>query len=110
MEQKLKFRLNQLHQFDTERRGWLALSGFVVTAVLGVIFGWNLVVQNHLIWLVVAAGLTVSVIWWYWTMKLVRHLLHSKEDEYVILSEIVKEIRQVKEDVKTLADPVDNNK
>lgn len=102
MEQRLKHHLNQLHQFDTERRGWLVLSGFVVVAVLGVIFGWNLVVQSHLIWLVVASGLTISVVWWYWTMKLVRHLINSKEDEYMILTEIVEHIHSIKEDVKKL--------
>ena len=102
MEQRLKHHLNKLHQFDTERRGWLVLSGFVVIAVLGVIFGWNLVVQSHLIWVIVSAGLTISVVWWYWTMKLVRHLISSKTDEYLILSEIIQGIQEVKQDVKNL--------
>ena len=99
---KISSHINKLHQFDSERKAWLGLSVFVIAVIVGIVFGWNLVVQNHLLWLVVAGGLTISSVWWYWTMRVVRHLINSKHDEYVILQDIVDSIAEIKKDVKNL--------
>lgn len=102
MEPKIKPHLEKLHQFDNERKGWLALSAFVVATIIGIVFGWNLVIQNHLLWLIVSGGLTISAIWWYWTMRVIRHLIQSKHDEYIILNDIVLTVQEIKENVKKL--------
>ena len=91
--------IEKLHIIDNERKGWLVLSGFVAASIIGVIFGWNMVLQNHLIWLVVSAGLVVSVTWWYWTMKLIRQMLEFKREESEVLLEVVNEIRYIKNKV-----------
>lgn len=111
MEQKLKQHLDKLHAFDDERRAWLFLSSFVILTVLGIIFTWDAIIHSKIIWLLASAGLILSVTWWYWTMRLVRHLLDSKQDEYQLLSDIVKMVKEVKENVKTLGHHnVDNSK
>jgi uncharacterized membrane protein YhaH (DUF805 family) len=102
MESRLKKHLDKLHSFDNERKGWLALSGFVVTAVIGIIFSWKTVIDYHLLWVIISGGFTLLVIWWYWTMVIVRHMIESKTSEYIILHEIIESIKEIKEDVKNL--------
>jgi hypothetical protein len=92
--------IETLQKFDQERKSWLVLSAFVAVGILGIIFGWNAVQTNHLIWVVSSLGLIIAVIWWYWTMRLIRHLIEHKIFEAVILQDIVKDIRHIKDEVK----------
>jgi ABC-type bacteriocin/lantibiotic exporter with double-glycine peptidase domain len=94
--------IKQLQNFDQERKSWLVLSAFVAVGVLGVMFGWNAVQTNHLIWVVSSLGLVVAVAWWYWTMRLIRHLIEHKIVESTILQEIVEDIRHIRDEVKNI--------
>ena len=98
----MKNHIKKLQKFDQERKSWLALSVVVAVGVLGINFGWNAVQTNHLIWVVASLGLIVAVVWWYWTMRLIRHLIESKLIESKILQEIVEDIRHIKDEVKNL--------
>jgi hypothetical protein len=102
MEKRLQKHLAHLREIDSERKYWLGISVFVVITIIGVVFNWDYVVNDKIAWLVVTLGLTITVVWWYWTMKIVRHLLESKNDEYEILNEVVCTIKEIKEDVKNL--------
>jgi ABC-type bacteriocin/lantibiotic exporter with double-glycine peptidase domain len=99
MTPKLKEHIKDLHQIDNQRKGWLFLSAFVSAAVLGIIFGWNWVNEYHLVWVFVSAGLVLAVVWWYWTMRLIRHLIQYKTTESEILQDIVADIRYIKNKV-----------
>lgn len=98
----MKKHIELLEKFDQERKSWLVLSSFVAAAIVGIIFGWNVVQTNHLIWLVSSLGLTIAVIWWYWTMRLIRHLIEHKIFESTVLQDIVEDIRHIKDEVKNL--------
>jgi len=98
----MKNHIEKLQNFDRERKSWLVLSAFVSIGAIGVIFGWNAVQTNHLIWVVSSLGLVIAVIWWYWTMRLIRHLIEHKIVESNILQELVEDIRHIKEEVKNL--------
>jgi hypothetical protein len=110
-EKTLNTHLEKLHQFDNERRGWLALSVFVITAVLGIIFNWPFIDKNHLVWAVMSVAFVTSITWWYWTMKVVRHLIESKEAEYRLLYQIVEDVQIIRAEVKeTFTNIVDKSK
>ena len=96
MEQRLQKNLNDLTNFNHERKLWLMLSFFVVASIAGIIFGWNIIYQNKLEWALGSLGCVVSVGWWYWTMRVIRHLIRHKSEEYQILSDIIIEIRSIK--------------
>ena len=98
----MKNHIEKLQNFDRERKSWLVLSAFVSIGAIGVIFGWNAVQTNHLIWVVSSLGLVIAVIWWYWTMRLIRHLIEHKIVESTILQELVEDIRHIKDEVKNL--------
>lgn len=93
----------QLSIFNNQRRWWLILSCLVVLTVSGIIFDWNHIYDsNKLLWTVVSLGLTVSVVWWYWSMKLVRTLIDYRLLESEILRDIAKSINEITQEVKNL--------
>lgn len=104
MNTRLKKHLEELRSLDAQRKGWLVLSGFVAVGVLGIIFGWNWVHQHHIVWIVVSLGLLLSVIWWYWTMRLIRQLLSHKSTEAEILNDLLTDIKDLKKDIRKSLD------
>ena len=100
MKSKIRKHIEELHIIDSQRKGWLVLSAFVATGILGVILGWNMIQKYHLVWVIVSGGLLISMIWWYWTMRLIRHLIHYKVTESEILEDIVSDIRSIKREVQ----------
>jgi ABC-type bacteriocin/lantibiotic exporter with double-glycine peptidase domain len=91
-----------LLRFDTERKFWLLVSGFVATAIIMIIYKWNDILSNHLVWIIVSSMLTVSVIWWYWTMRVVRSVLRHRHSEVEILHDLINDIKEIKTEVSKL--------
>jgi hypothetical protein len=101
----LKQHLENFKKLDRQRIIWLRLSAFVVLAVLGVLWDWNDIVQYKLGWLIGACGLIISVLWWYWTMIVIRLLIQYRAEETQILFEIVDDIKLIKKEfVKDLTE------
>lgn len=101
MENKLiNKHIEQLKKFDRQRKNWLRLSAFVVIAVLGILWDWEVIKQYRLAWWFGAAGLVISVLWWYWTMIVIRLLIEHRRDETEILYEIVRDIKEIKKDIQ----------
>jgi hypothetical protein len=102
MDKKISHHLTHLKLFDNQRKSWLVLSLFVVAAIVGIIYDWDGINQYHLLWAIASIGCTISVSWWYWTMKIIRTLIQHRQEESEILNDVVKCIREVKEDIKKL--------
>ena len=111
MDKKISRHLEHLTLFNNQRKAWLILSSFVVAVVLKVVYDWDKIQEHHLTWFIVTLGLTVSVVWWYWTMKLIRELILQRKEESEILHDIVVHIREVQNEVRKLAEAqVDRDK
>jgi len=110
MDKKLTKHLQHLQAFNNQRRAWLILSFFVILETTKIIYDWSAFEAHHLLWSVVTIGLTISIVWWYWTMKMIRQLIEHRKEESEILYEIVDTIRDIKEDVKNLPVGVDKDK
>ena len=111
MKNKLQQNISQLKQFNRQRKLWLFLSFFVISSILGIVFDWNHIQKYQLEWSLGTAGLVVAAVWWYWTMRLIRHLIEQKTTECEILTELVVEIKTIKEEVRTsLTNPIDKDK
>ena len=102
MDKKIARHLNHLKLFDNQRRSWLALSAFVVLSVGSIIWNWYKFDQSNLIWIPIVLGLTVSVVWWYWTMRLIKDLIQQRREESEILVDIISHIRLVQNEVRKL--------
>lgn len=99
MIERLKKQIDALHRINDYRKAWLFLSAFVVMTIIGIIFGWNYVSRGKFLWIASSMGLLVSMTWWYWTMRLIRHLISYKIEESKILEELVVEIQTIKKEV-----------
>jgi hypothetical protein len=102
MTTNLKSHITELEKFNKERIFWLRLSGFVAITILLTILDWTLLGQHSIHWVLVSLGLTLSVVWWYWTMKMVRTVIDHRVIEVEILSGLVTDIKEIREDVKKL--------
>jgi len=100
MKKTLEKNLSELKQFNQQRKLWLFLSLFVITSISFIIFDWNHIQQYKLEWTMGSIGVVISAAWWYWTMRIIRHLIQHKSDEYQILAELITEIKDIKEHVR----------
>jgi hypothetical protein len=103
-----------LEQINTQRRAWLYASSVVVVSAMFLIFGWDWLDNFHsksVWWVTVSAIIILSVNWWYWTMRVMLRLLHHQKMEFHIITELIVEIKDIKNEVKQLANQeVDNKK
>jgi membrane protein YdbS with pleckstrin-like domain len=97
MDSKIVNNLTDLNNLNKERIFWLRISAFVSIAVLVTIFNWQFLIQSDLIWLVVSVGLITTVIWWFWTMMIIRKLITFKIAETELLKDIVNNVQYVRE-------------
>jgi hypothetical protein len=102
MASKLNIIKQSISKLNIERKLWLALSGLVVAASFVLFLSWNTIQINHLQWVFVTLGITVSMIWWFWTMRLIRIILNHRLTEVEILQEIVNDIKDIKINVANL--------
>jgi hypothetical protein len=91
-----------LLRFDAERKFWLTISGFFAAAVIAVIYQWNDILSSHLVWITASVMLTISVIWWYWTMRVIRTILRHRHSEIEILHDLIVDIKEIKTEVSKL--------
>jgi hypothetical protein len=102
MASKLNIIKQSISKLNIERKLWLALSGLVIAASFVLFLGWNTIQINHLQWVFVTSGITVSIIWWFWAMRLIRIILNHRLVEVEILHEIVNDIKDIKINVANL--------
>jgi hypothetical protein len=98
----LKSHLSSLRSIEKQRIIWLRLSGFIAVAILAIIFNWEVIYRHHLSILVVSLGLVVSVVWWYWTMIIIRKLITARMTENKLLLQLVDDFEDLKKIIKEL--------
>ena len=105
MIQKVKDHLSSLNDINKQRQQWLKFSALIFLAAIGVIVGWNFLTQIHtaiLWWAFISTALTVCMVWWYWTMGIIRKLMSHQKESLSIITELIIEIKEIKVDVKHL--------
>ena len=100
MIKKLEAQQENIEKFERARKFWLRISFFVVVMVNGIVFSWNTSHPSGWAWLITSLGLIVSVVWWYWTMKLIRVILNSRVHELEILKDLSQDIKSIKKDLQ----------
>lgn len=100
MTAKLNTLKENIERFEHSRKFWLRISLLVVVVVNGIIWGWDKVHESRWAWILTSLGLTIGVVWWYWTMKLIRITLNHRYDEIEILKDLVSDIKSIKNDLQ----------
>ena len=99
MENQIQTQIQTLRQFEKERKLWMALSAIVIISVLGIIFDWATIYQYKLEWLVGAGGLLLTIVWWYWTMRITKELITIKIKDREILQEVIEDIKHIRKEI-----------
>lgn len=63
---------------------------------------WDNIMISHTGWIFACVAMIISSCWWYWIMRLVRISLHQRKREAEIMEKVVKDIRTIKDRIKTL--------
>lgn len=92
--------LKLLQSLNRERIFWLRISAFVVFSFFLVVFNWTEILESDLLWIIVGAGVFICILWWYWTMSIIRKLISFKTLETEIMSELITDIKAVRTDIK----------
>lgn len=100
MDNILKRHLKELVEMDRHRKMWLVLSAFVISIVMFIIIKWDYITQEHWAWFAVTFGLTLSVTWWYWTMRSIRMLINHRVEETAILHDLIVDIKDIKKNIR----------
>ncbi|MGA1049357.1 MAG: hypothetical protein ACO3UU_15230 [Minisyncoccia bacterium] len=95
----VKLILKELDTLESQRIFWLKLSGFVAVVILVVIYKWDYFISSKLEWLIISAGLTLSVIWWYWTMVIIKKLIMYKRHETEVIDQMMDSIKSIKQEI-----------
>ena len=94
-----------LDKLNDQRRLWLWASSIVFWAIIAVIFAWDWIDglnSKSIWWFIVSCMLILSINWWYWTMRVIRKLVHHQKVEYGILRSILIDLGKIKKDVREL--------
>lgn len=103
LEELVDIHQKDLNRLNNQRRLWLYASSIVFSGIIFLIFGWDWLsdLQSRTIWwVIIGLMLIISINWWYWTMKVIRIIIHYQEIEYALIKEIYKEINLVKDDLQ----------
>lgn len=99
MDRLLTNHLKNLKAFDNQRKGWLLLSAFVIVSILGILF-LPQIHPSYAIWILSSLGILLGVVWWYWTMRLIRFIIQYRIEESEILRDLVVDIKSIKTEVQ----------
>jgi uncharacterized membrane protein len=100
MDKILSHHITDLQAINKQRKYWLMLSIFVVAVISYIVFDWQALSKNNYFWIFIFSGLTVAVVWWYWTMRIVRIFIQHRQEEVKILHDLVIDIKDIKKNVK----------
>lgn len=98
MDKRLESQLFDLKKFDLQRKAWLVLSAFVMAVLLFVIFDHKHLVEHGVLWQIGILAITMSAVWWYWAMRLIRQLIQHRIAELEVLSDLHQTLVMVKKE------------
>lgn len=102
---KIKKFKKDVESLNLQRSIWLVLSAAVFVSMIAVGLSWNFLVDlhSHVVWTVVVfSGLAITIVWWYWTMVMVRKLLIHQDNVIAILIDITSDVKTIREHVSDL--------
>lgn len=112
MEPIIQKNLYRIRKFEYQRVLWVRLSFlFLVIIAFSILFYKDIVESQSIILYLGIVGfvLPLAVIWWYWTMRLIKIMLKLRQDEITILNGIVLDVKDMKEKINSLTARGNNN-
>lgn len=92
-----------LDKMSNQRIMWLYASSVVFLSIVFVIAAWDWLdsfQSKYIWWVIVSCMLVISVNWWYWTMRVIRHVIACQKIEYKLVREILAEISYIRSHIE----------
>ena len=105
MQKFLEEYSNYLKNINVQKQTWLIISIWFVILLVTLFLEWHNISEfnSPYLWALVCAGLiSISAIWWFWTMRIISTILHHIRRELVILEDIVIDVKKMKTDIEKL--------
>ncbi len=100
MDKQLINNLKNLNRLNNERIFWLKFSSLISLLAILILLTWDYLIISNAIWFVAGFAIIVTIIWWYWTMTIIRKIIGFKTIETELLGELIKDIRDLKENIR----------
>lgn len=85
-----------LKKINSQRKIWAWLSISVIAVIAVFVLDQKHIESTNIIWYFVSFGFIISVLWWYWTMRLIKFIIEYRTEETQILQDIVSDIKYIK--------------
>ena len=93
---------NDIDKLNSQRINWIILSTVLSISAISIIFFWESLVNFNSItvwWGISISGFLMTILWWYWTMSLVRKILNYQSNIIEILVEITTDVKDIRQEV-----------
>lgn len=94
--------IKKLNILSIQRKWWIRFSILVVLFVGFIYIDFITQNMNIMHWIIIGGGFFIAIIWWYWSMHLVREILNHKHYEAEILKHLVDEVKELKNSIKSI--------
>lgn len=93
-------RITILKALEAQTAAWIVLGVAAIIFYPIVFINWELIKTLQLIVPLGLAAIAGTMIWWFWTMKIVFTLLKLQREESMSLDEILKEVKAIRQEVQ----------
>lgn len=91
--------LEKLTQFNKQRISWIRFSLLVLLTVGIILTDYFLKDTSHFHYFLISSGFIIAIIWWYWTMQVVKEIINHKYYETELLKMLISDIRDIKKNL-----------
>ena len=100
MAKNIKQYIKEFEKIEKQRIAWLRLSILVAIAMLAIVLDWTYISNNQHLWFLFFLGLGLSIVWWYWTMMLVKKIIRIKQELLHLVVDLTENISNTRSEIK----------
>jgi len=93
-------RIQIISELQEQARGWIILGVGVVIFYPVIFFNWNTIERLNLLLPLGIVGISGTIVWWFWTMRIVFKLLNLRGEDTLRFDEILKELRTIRRELQ----------
>ena len=93
-------RITILKALEAQTASWIVLGLFAVLFYPIVFFNWELINRLQLVIPLGFVAIAGTMVWWFWTMKIIFTLLKLQREESMSLDEILREVKAIRLEVQ----------
>jgi hypothetical protein len=93
-------RIQIISELQEQARGWVVLGISVVIFYPVIFFNWDIIQRFNLLLPLGLVGISGTMIWWFWTMRIVFKLLSLRSEDTLRFDEILTELKTIRKELQ----------